>query len=215
MTTIEELTGAEEVEWDLGTCTQSPDDPKLEEEAAGAERDALAFHDRYHGTIASLGATELVEATAEAERIESAIDRALTYAHLRFTTDMADPERGALLSQLKERAAVIETSLLFFALEWAGAEDDAAEAVLADPASGRYRHWLSSVRRYRPHLLTEPEEKIVTEKSVSGVSAWSRLYSELLSSLRVTSTARRCRPRRRWRVSTGRSGTCAWKLPRR
>ena len=99
---------------------------------------------------------------------------------------MADPERGALLSKLRERAAAIETSLLFFGLEWAGAEDDAAEAALADPASEHYRHWLASVRRYRPYLLSEPEEKIVTEKSVSGVGAWSRLYSELLSSLRVT-----------------------------
>ena len=58
--------------------------------------------------------------------------------------------------------------------------------MLADPALEHYRHWLASVRRYRPHLLSEPEEKIVTEKSVSGSSAWSRLYSELLSSLRVT-----------------------------
>ena len=186
MTTIEETTGAEEVSWDLSDLYDGPDDPKLEEEAAGAERDATAFHERYHGTIGSLSAAGLVEATAEVERIESAIDRALTYAHLRFATNMADPERGALLSRLKERAAAIETSLLFFGLEWAEAEEAVADAVLADPAADRYRHWLSSVRRYRPHLLSEPEEKIVTEKSVSGSSAWSRLYSELLSALRVT-----------------------------
>jgi oligoendopeptidase F len=184
--TIEETTGAEEVAWDLSDLYGGPDDPKLEEEAAGAGRDATAFHKRYHGTIATLSAAELVEATAEVERIESAIDRALTFAHLHFSTNMADPERGALLSKLKERAAAIETSMLFFGLEWAETEDDVAEAVLADPAAEPYRHWLSSVRRYRPHLLTEPEEKIVTEKSVSGASAWSRLHSELLSSLRVT-----------------------------
>ena len=58
--------------------------------------------------------------------------------------------------------------------------------MLADPALDHYRHWLESVRRYRPYLLSEPEEKIVTEKTVSGSSAWSRLHSELLSSLRVT-----------------------------
>ncbi len=186
MTTIEELTGAEEVAWDLSDLYESPDDPKLEDEAAGAERDAIAFREQYHGKIVSLGAAELIEATAEVERIESAIDRALTFAHLRFSTNMADPERGALLSKLRERAAVIETSLLFFGLEWAAVEDDVADALLADPAVDHYRHWLSSIRRYRPHLLTEPEEKIVTEKSVSGSSAWSRLHSELLSALRVT-----------------------------
>jgi oligoendopeptidase F len=186
MTTIEEVTGAEEVAWDLSDLYESPDDPKLEEEAAGAERAAAAFRERYHGKVGALTAAELAEATAQLEEIESAIDRALSYAQLRFSTNMADPTRGALVSKLRERAAAIETELLFFALEWAANEDDAAEALLADAALDHYRHWLESVRRYRPHLLSEPEEKILTEKTVSGSSAWSRLHSELLSSLRVT-----------------------------
>ncbi len=185
MTTLEERTGAEEVEWDLSDLYEGPDDPRLEEEVAGAERDAAAFRERYHGAVASLGAAQLAEAVAERERIESAIDRAVTYAHLRFATNMADPPRGALLSRLQERAAAIETTLLFFALEWAAVEDDAAERILADAAIDHWRHWLTALRRYRPYLLSEPEERILTEKTVSGASAWSRLYSELLSSLRV------------------------------
>jgi oligoendopeptidase F len=185
MTTTEELTGAEEVEWDLSDLYAGPDDPKIEEEAGSAERDATAFRERYHGKVGELDAGGLADATAELERIESAIDRALIYAHLRFATNMADPERGALLSRLQERAAAIETTLLFFLLEWAAVDDATAEATLADPAIDHYRHWLASARRYRPHLLSEPEEKILTEKVISGASAWTRLHSELLSSLRV------------------------------
>ena len=40
-------------------------------------------------------------------------------------------------------------------------------------------------RRYRPHVLTKPEELIVTEMSVTGSSAWSRLFDELTSAIRV------------------------------
>jgi len=186
MSTIAEVTGAEEVSWDLSDLYDGPDDPKLDEEATGAERDAAAFRERYHGRIAELGPEDLAAATAELERIESAIDRALSYAQLRFATNMADPERGALVSKLRERAAAIETNLLFFALEWAAVDDEAAETLLVEPGPARYGHWLANIRRYRPYLLSEPEEKIVTEKGVSGGSAWSRLHSELLSSLRVT-----------------------------
>jgi len=186
MTTIEEVTGAEEVEWDLSDLYESPDDPKLDQEADGAERDAAAFRERYHGKVATLTPAELAVATATLEEIESALDRALSYAQLRFSTNMADPPRGALVSKLRERAAAIETTLLFFALEWAAVEDTAADALLADPELDQYRHWLESVRRYRPYLLSEPEEKILTEKTVSGASAWARLHAELLSSLRVT-----------------------------
>ena len=186
MTTIEQLTGAEEVEWDLSDLYASPDDPKLEEEMAGAERAAAAFRERYYEAVAGLSASDLADAIATREEIESAVDRAITYAHLRFATNMADPPRGALLGRLQERYAAIDTTLLFFGLEIAAIEDGPAEALLADPALDHWRHWLTELRKYRPHLLTEPEERVMTEKSVSGSSSWSRLYSELLSSLRAT-----------------------------
>ncbi len=57
--------------------------------------------------------------------------------------------------------------------------------MLADPALDRWRHHLRSLRKFRPYLLTEPEERILTEKAVSGVSSWSRLYEEQLGALRV------------------------------
>ena len=97
---------------------------------------------------------------------------------------MADAPRGALLARLTEKGAVVDTQLLFFGLELADLDDAAADALLADPALAPWDHWLRSVRKFRPYILTEPEEKIITEKSVSGVSAWDRLFDELLGALR-------------------------------
>ncbi len=180
-----ELTGAEEVAWDLSDLYKSPDDPHLDEEVADAESSAAAFRERYHGKVASLDPRALAEAVAERERIESAMDRPLTYAHLNFATNMGDPSRGALVARLQEKAAALETQLLFFALEWAAVEDAVADTLLESPELDDWRHFLHSLRKYRPHLLTEPEERILTEKSVSGSSAWARLYEELLGALRV------------------------------
>ena len=104
---------------------------------------------------------------------------------MHFSTNMADPTRGALVAKLGEKGAGLETQLLFFGLEWAAIEDGPADELLADPALDHWRHWLSAQRVFRPYLLTEPEEKIITEKAVSGVSAWSRLYEEVLGALRV------------------------------
>jgi oligoendopeptidase F len=181
-----ELTGAEEVAWDLSDLYDAIDDPRVDADVSQAEADAVAFRERYHGTVAELGAEELAEAVAEHERIESAVVRPLTFAHLTFATNMADPARGALVARLGEKAAALETQLLFFGLEWAAAPDEVAEAVLADPALDHWRHHLRSLRKFRPYLLSEPEERIVTEKTVSGVSAWSRLYEEQLGALRVS-----------------------------
>lgn len=180
-----ELTGAEAVEWDLTDLYESPDDPKLNEEVADAERSTAAFRERYHGNVAALDAAGLAEAVAEHERIESSMDRPLTYAHLRFATNMADPARGALVARLQEKAAALETQLLFFALEWAAVDDASADALLESSELDHWRHFLRSLRKYRPYILSEPEERILTEKTVSGSSAWARLYEELLGALRV------------------------------
>jgi oligoendopeptidase F len=183
--TTTELTGAEDVAWDLSDLYESGDDPRLEADAQEAEDAATAFRERYYGKVAGLGATELAEAIEERERIESVFTRAIYYAHLWFATDMADAPRGALVARLTEKGAALDTQLLFFGLELAELDEDAAEALLADDALERWNHWLRNVRKFRPFLLSEPEEKIVTEKSVSGVSAWGRLYEELLGAMRV------------------------------
>jgi len=184
MTTIDQ-TGADEVAWDLSDLYASGDDPRIESDFAEAEAAATAFRDRYYGKVANLSAAELAEAIDERERIESIATRALYYAHMSFSTNMADPARGALVAKLGEKAAVLETQLLFFGLEWAAIEDGPADALLADPALGHWRHWLFAQRVFRPYLLTEPEEKIITEKAVSGISAWSRLYEEVLGAMRI------------------------------
>ena len=183
--TTTELTGAENVTWDLSDLYESGDDPRLEADVAEAEQASAAFRERYHGKVAELDAAGLAEAIEERERIESIFTRAIYYAHLWFATDMADAPRGALVARLTEAGAALDTQLLFFGLELAELDEEAAEELLASQPLERWAHWLRNVRKFRPYLLTEPEEKIVTEKSVTGVSAWDRLYEELLGALRV------------------------------
>ena len=183
--TTTELTGAEDVAWDLSDLYDGGDDARLEADVQEADEAAAAFRDRYYGKIAGLGAAELREAIEERERIEAVLTRAIYYAHLWFATDMADSAAGALVARLTEKGAALDTQLLFFGLEIADLDDDAAEALIEDDELEKWRHWLRSLRKFRPYLLSEPEEKIVTEKSVSGVSAWGRLYEELLGAIRV------------------------------
>lgn len=180
-----ELTGAEEVFWDLSDLYESGDDPRIEQDLQEAEAAAAAFRERYHGRIAELSAAELADAIEESERIHSIFTRAIYYAHLWFSTDMADAPRGALLAKLTEEGAALDTQLLFFGLEIAALDDELADALLADDVLERWRHWLWTVRRFRPYVLTEPEEKIVTEKAVTGASAWDRLFDELTGALKV------------------------------
>ncbi len=122
----------------------------------------------------------------ELERIRSAATRVEAYARLRLAADASDQSRGALAQRVRERNTSIDTELLFFDLEWADVDDETAERLLADEALERYASVLRSERRYRPYLLSEAEERLSMEKSVTGVSAWGRLFNDLLSELSVS-----------------------------
>ncbi len=144
-----------------------------------------AFAERYAGKLDELDSVGLEQAMHELGEIQELVGRAGTYAGLRFSVDTADPAAGALMQEVQERGTEIETKLLFFELEWAGLTDEQAGSLLDDERLLFCAHHLRNVRRYRDHLLTEPEEKILAEKTVTGASAWSRLFDELTSAIEV------------------------------
>jgi oligoendopeptidase F len=179
-------TGAEAIEWNLSDLYEGPGDPRIESELDEALAASQAFRERYRGKLGELSAAELNEAVAELERIKSSSTRVETYARLRQAADSSDQARGALVQKVRERNTQIETELLFFDLEWSALDDDTAERLLADPALDTYASVLRSERRYKPYQLSEPEERISAEKNITGASAWSRFFNELLSELRVS-----------------------------
>ena len=150
-----------------------------------AKERAGAFAAAHRGKVAELDAAALAAAMHELEELGDAVGRAASYASLAFSVETQNPERGALLQQVQERGAAIETELLFFDLEWNQLEDEPAEALLASDELAFCRHHLRTLRRYRPHQLSEPEEKILTETAVTGRSAFARLFTEQISAVTV------------------------------
>jgi len=170
--------------WDLAPLLPQDAERGLDEllDAADARAEELA---RMRGHVADLDATGLVAFMRGLAELLDLVGRAGSYVGLEFATDTTDPARGARMQRVEERATAINTKLLFFELEWAELPDEQVDALLADDRLAFARHHLRSARRYRPHLLTEPEEVILTEKAMSGRSAWERLFEEQVSSIGV------------------------------
>jgi len=59
------------------------------------------------------------------------VGRAGYYAGLGFSTDTADPAKGALMQRVQEQETAIQTTLLFFELEWAALPDARAQELLS------------------------------------------------------------------------------------
>ena len=174
-----------ETAWDLEPLVDGEGEAGVQSRIEEALTRAQAFAERYAGKLDELDSAGLGEAMAELAEIYELVGRAGSYAALRFSTDTAAPENGALLQKVQEGETQIATTLLFFELEWAALSDERAEELLAGEGLDFCRHYLRNARRYREHLLTEPEEKILAEKALTGASAWSRLFEELTSAIEV------------------------------
>ncbi|MEA2280090.1 MAG: oligoendopeptidase [Solirubrobacteraceae bacterium] len=177
------------VAWDLshllnGAAARDPAaavDAMLEE----GQRQADAFAEAHAGKLAQLDGPGLVAAMQALAELQELLGRAASYVMLSFSENTADPKRGALLQRMQEKATAIETRLLFFELEWAALDDAQAEELLTAEGLDFARHHLRTARRYRPYLLSEPEEKILAEKQLTGRGAWTRLFEEQASSIEV------------------------------
>ena len=175
-----DLTAAD-VAWDLEPLLDGHSVDELLDRAEEVA-DQLA---NLRGTIAEMSAGALADAMHLSAELEDLQGRAGYYAMLRFSEDTQDPERGAEMMKVQERGTAIAAKLVFLELEWAAQPDARVDELLADPVLDFCAHHLRSARRYRDHLLSEPEEVLLTEKSTSGAAAWVRLFDELTSAITV------------------------------
>lgn len=170
--------------WDTKPLYASTAAPELEADFSGAEQKTSEFRAKYAGKVASLDAAQLKEALRELEMLQETLVKPQTYAYLLFAADSEDTGNKKLSQRAMEFGNRMSQELLFFELELIALDKGRFLELTGDASLADYRHFLESLRRYRPHTLPEREERLLKEKSLTGVEAFSRLFDELSSSFR-------------------------------
>ena len=176
--------GTAGVVWRLEDLYPAPRGAEMEEDRNRAQALAGELAREFKGRVAELTPEELLRLVEGVERVSTLLGRLATYAYLHFATQVEEPGAGALLQEIKEFSSQVEAQLLFFELEWAQVEEEGARALLDHPELARYRHYLQAARRYRPHLLSEPEERLLMLKAPVGRSSWISLFEKVMASQR-------------------------------
>ncbi len=174
--------------WSLQDLYRSgAEDPQLALDMENAPVLAGQFASIYRGFWAKSAHTqgEILKAIEDYQALQENLDRPLVFAMLHHSALTTDPARGKLLSQAREAHSRANRDLIFFELEWIQLPQVEADKILALKEIAKYRHWLSQRRVFRPHTLSEPEEKIAERKQLSGRSAFRRYFDETISGLRV------------------------------
>ena len=174
-------------EWNLRDLYPALDSPEVKRDLDLADSECAAFEQDFKGRLAALAAGEggaLAKAVARYEALDDRLGRLMSYAALMYAGNTTDPARAKFYGDVQERITAASLHLLFFTLELNRIDDAQLEAAMRDPALGHYRPWIEDVRKEKPYQLEDRVEELFHEKSVTGHSAWNRLFDETIASLR-------------------------------
>jgi oligoendopeptidase F len=108
------------------------------------------------------------------ERVSSVSRRLGAYAQLWYAEDTQNQDALAFRGRLEKTLTEVQNRTLFFSLWWKALDDEQAERLMA--VAGDNVYYLESLRRFKPHTLSEPEEKVINLKDVNGAEALVTLY---------------------------------------
>jgi len=120
------------------------------------------------------------------EDIAAASSRLSAYAYLWFSENTKDLAARTFKNKVEERLTSLQNRLVFFDLWWQSVGEDNARRLMT--GTGTLRYHLETIRRFKPHTLSEPEEKIVNIKNITGRSAVHSLYDVVTNAFTFTLT---------------------------
>jgi len=174
---------AKGVRWDLSSLYAGADDPKLDADFAEAKRLCAEFAARWKGRIASASASEAAEMLEQYEASTLVQWRIGSWTSLAYAIDSQNPVILAIQARAKELFSDLESQTSFLSVEISSLHDEQVSAWWTDPRAARLRRWVDEVRKYRKHILSEPEERLASRKDLTGRSAAAQLFDDLTNSL--------------------------------
>ena len=171
------------VRWDLSPLFASPEAARA---AIGPSLErARAFESAWRGRMAELTPAQLAAALHELGEIDNELSRIASYTMLRKAVDVTSEQNRDLGAAVDAAIVQARNALRFFELEWLALDDERAGELIAAPEVAADRHYLTAQRRYRSHVLAEPEERALGERDPAAVSAWQTLYAQTTSTIEV------------------------------
>ena len=163
--------------WSLSDLFESQNGADMR--AALAELEALVAQFETHRPLlqADIAIEAFLSIVKDYEAINHLARRIYSFAGLSFAADTQDQAIQAFMARIDQLVAELENRSLFFSLWWKALDESNAGRLTA--SSGDYRYWLEEMRHFKPHTLSEAEEKVINIKNVTGVNALSNLYDTI------------------------------------
>ena len=164
----------EQSRWSLNDLFPSSDSKELIHAFGSLEELVTSFESRRDELNNDIHPEKLIEIIKELEKITKLIQRIGGFANLWFTEDTQNQSAQVMVAKIEQLSAEVSNRVLFFSIWWKSLDDKTTKILMK--GTGDYLYWLEEMRHFKPYTLTEPEEKIVNIKDITGSSALVTLY---------------------------------------
>lgn len=162
--------------WDLSELYRNTQDPQIQTDLAQVDTFIAALQ-AFRGKIASLSPAEMLAFIQQQEGMSNLTGKVGLYTGLLEATNVADPDVTRFAKKIEEILVQKGTELIFIEVELAQIDEKTWKKHLSAPELAPYRTMLYDISITAKHTLTEPEEKIMAEKSQTSRHALTHLFS--------------------------------------
>ena len=163
--------------WSLGDLFPAYDSEEMKSGFAAVESRVADFESQRENLNAEISSTDFMAIVHQVEEISQLISKIGYFAGLWYTEDTQNQASQNFQARVDQFGAEIQNRILFFNLWWKSLDDDTAARLMKD--AGDYSYWLEEMRNFKPHTLSEPEEKIINLKDVTGFNAVNTIYDTI------------------------------------
>jgi len=163
--------------WSLADLYPGFNAPDFESAFDNVEEQVTSFEGLRENLTPDMPADRFMEVVKTSEAFTRIVHKLYAFAGLAFAADTQDQAAQSAQARVQQFAADMENRTLFFSLWWKDLDDANAKRLME--AAGDYRYYLEEMRNFKPHTLSEPEEKVINLKNVTGNNALVTLYSSI------------------------------------
>ena len=165
--------------WSLAPLYPGYESAELENAFDMIEEQVSSFEGVRGKLTPEISSEQFMQVMQVSEDMNRIANKLYSFAGLSFTANTQDQAAHSLQSRAQQFLAEIENRTLFFNLWWKELDETNAKRLM--DASGDYRYYLEAMRLFKPHTLSEAEEKVVNLKNVTGVNSLTTLYDSITS----------------------------------
>jgi oligoendopeptidase F len=174
----EPVVSYQQTRWSLSDLVSDTSQAAIETRFTEIRKQVQAFVERARPMLKDdITSADFLSLIDQQEKATQQLYHLYGYASLSFSANTQDQAAQALLGRVQQFGAEIQNETLFFTLWWKNLDDANAERLMQE--AGDYRYWLEEMRHFKKHTLSEPEEKIINIKDVTGSSALNQLYDSI------------------------------------